>query len=456
MKTTLFFLLLLSAVGLHSQNIGLTPFASGFSNPVEITHAGDSRLFVVEQGGAIKIVNSEGEVNPQNFLTIPSSMLGQENEQGLLGLAFHPNYATNGYFYVNYTRADGDTVIERYTVSDDDDIADAESGETILIVEQPFDNHNGGSLKFGPGGLLFIGMGDGGSGGDPGNRAQDITENLGKMLRIDVDSASPYGIPPTNPYVGIDGNDEIWAVGVRNPWKFSFDRDTNDLWIADVGQGEVEEIDKLVNPIEPGLNLGWDCFEGSQESETANCTEDAELTMPYAEYLHSNTDGCSITGGYVYRGSLYPNFEGVYFFGDYCMSEIGTVDASGTLSFTTNLSFAGNITTFGEDADGELYVQGGNTIYKITDLSLGADDFAANGMRLYPNPSNGELFLNAPSLPFPAQFQLYDQSGRVVVDQKLENTSGSHFITGDLADGVYMVKLEDGKGNIYSTKLAVD
>ncbi|NMH28243.1 PQQ-dependent sugar dehydrogenase [Flavobacterium silvaticum] len=453
------YLFLFSTLGLCSQGqtIAVTSFATGFSSPVEITHTSDDRLFVVQQGGTIKILNANGTTNTTPFLTLGPSVIDSGGEQGLLGLAFHPDYANNGYFYVNYTRdGDGATNIARYSVSTTDpNVADATSGVVLLTISQPFSNHNGGTLRFGPDGYLYIGMGDGGSGGDPGNRAQNLSQNLGKMLRIDVDSASPYGIPATNPFVGIDGNDEIFYYGVRNPWKFSFDRLNGDLWIADVGQNEVEEINKLTAPLTPGLNLGWRCYEGTQPYNISGCPEESTITMPFAEYTHAATSGCSITGGYVYRGAMYPNFYGNYFFADYCKSELATVVPDGTLTFTTNLSFAGNITTLGEDNSGELYVAGGGTIYKISDLDLSSADFTRNGIKMYPNPSNGEVFLDAPDSMYPLNFTIIDDAGRVVFNQKIEATSGNHFQTSDLARGVYLVKMTDKEGKQFSSKLAI-
>jgi len=316
-------LLLACLFGLSSnaQTVALQSFATGFTSPVEITHpANDSRLFVVEQGGNIKIVNTAGVVNGTPFLTLTSTTVLSGGERGLLGLAFHPNYASNGYFYVNYTRAgDGATVIARYTVSSNPDIADGSSGTVLLTIAQPYSNHNGGTIKFGPDGYLYIGMGDGGSGGDPGDRAQNITNNLGKILRIDVDSASPYGIPPTNPFVGVAGNDEIWSIGMRNPWKFSFNRLNGDLWIADVGQSLAEEINKIPSPLpNTGLNFGWRCYEGNLVYDTSSgtCPAYASTVAPITQYGHGSSR-CSITGGYFYTGSTYPNFADKYFFGGY-------------------------------------------------------------------------------------------------------------------------------------------
>lgn len=447
---------LLSLTGI-SQTIAVSSFAAGLSGPVEITHAGDERLFVVQQSGQIKIVNPDGSVNPTNFLNI-SSLISSSGERGLLGLAFHPQYASNGFFFVNYTRSgDGATVIARYSVSGDPNVADNTSGQTILTVSQPFSNHNGGTIKFGPDGYLYIGMGDGGSGGDPGNRAQNLADNLGKMLRIDVDNGDPYAIPSDNPFVGTTGNDEIFYYGLRNPWKFSFDRENGDLWIADVGQGEVEEINKLEAPLEnSGLNLGWRCYEGSVVFEDAGCPAASTLTMPYAEYTHTATGGCSITGGYVYRGNLYPNFQGIYFFADYCKSEIGTVGATGNLGFTTNLSFAGNITTLGENSNGELFVAGGNTIYRIYDPTMGTDDFARAGFKIHPNPSDGEFFLDLPTSVYPAKLSLVDDAGRIVYNENLEASLSGPVQAPELSRGIYLVHLEDREGNTYSSKLSIN
>src|SRR5690554_2313016 len=269
MKKTI--LSLFMALGLTSmaQTIILTPFATGFSDPVEIAHCGDDRLFIVQQGGAIKVVNSDGSVNAENFLNL-SSLISTGSERGLLGLAFHPNYESNGYFFVNYTNTSGNTVIARYSVSNSNpNVADPSSGVILLTINQPFSNHNGGCIKFGPDGYLWISMGDGGSGGDPNNNGQNKSSLLGKMLRIDVDGET-YTSPSDNPFVGTDGADEIWAYGLRNAWKFSFDRETGDVWIADVGQNAIEEINHE-SSTEPGLNYGWRCYEGNNTYNTSGC-----------------------------------------------------------------------------------------------------------------------------------------------------------------------------------------
>ena len=245
--------------------IALNVYAGGFTRPVDIVNAGDSRLFIVEQRGIIKIIDGNGQVLSTPFLDIDARVGSQGNEQGLLGLAFHPDYANNGFFYVNYTNNSGDTRIARFKVSaDNPNVADPNSEKLLLPVDQPYSNHNAGDLTFGPDGYLYFGLGDGGSGGDPQNNGQTATAYLGKMLRIDVDNGDPYAIPPTNPFKDTDFYlDEIWATGLRNPWRFSFDRLTGDLWIGDVGQDAWEEIDFQPASSTGGENYGWRCYEGN-------------------------------------------------------------------------------------------------------------------------------------------------------------------------------------------------
>lgn len=353
--------------------------ASGLQNPVKITHAGDqtSRLFVLEQPGRIRIIKNNSLL-PTPFLDITSLVLFG-GERGLLGLAFHPQYEQNGYFYVNYTRkTDGATVIARYTVSDNPDIANPTNPLILFIIPQPYSNHNGGDLHFGPDGYLYIGMGDGGSGGDPQNYAQNKNSLLGKLLRVDVDSATPYAIPPTNPYVGLDGLDEIWALGLRNPWRFSFDRLTGDLYLGDVGQNLWEEVDYIPANNPGGVNLGWRCREGSHPySSSPPCNDPqflATLTDPITEYDH--TEGASITGGYVYRGSRYPSLYGTYFFGDFVSGKIWSIKklSSSPLTWsarTLEQQTGFNVSAFGEGEDGELYVANyyGGKIHHLIDSS---------------------------------------------------------------------------------------
>ena len=346
--------------------ISLSPVAGAFAQPVHVTHAGDgsARIFVVEQAGRIRIIEN-GVVLPSPFLDISTKVVCC-GEQGLLSVAFPPGFASKGYFYVNYTGVPvaptpvAPTVVARYHVSAGDaNMADPASEEVILTIPQPFTNHNGGQLAFGPDGYLYIGMGDGGSGGDPLNNGQNPGTLLGKLLRIDVESgAAPYGIPPTNPFLGTAGYlPEIWALGLRNPWRFSFDSGTGDLYIGDVGQNSFEEIDFQPAGDPGGRNYGWNIMEGAGCFNGAACNP-AGLTLPVVTYDHSQ--GCSITGGMVYRGPGFPDLQGIYFYGDFCSSRIWGLRQNGAGWETAVLLDAGNpplnITTFGEDESGNLYV----------------------------------------------------------------------------------------------------
>jgi glucose/arabinose dehydrogenase len=345
--------------------ISFAPVAGGFVLPVHVTHAGDGsgRIFVVEQGGRIRILDN-GVVLPASFLDLASvnpPRLVAGGEQGLLSVAFPPGFASKRYFYVNYTRSpDGATVVARYRVSAGDaNVADPASEEVILTVSQPFANHNGGQLAFGPDGYLYIGMGDGGSGGDPFQVAQNPDNVLGKLLRIDVESGTaPYAVPPDNPFVGVAGvRPEIWALGLRNPWRFSFDRGTGDLYLGDVGQGSFEEIDFQPAGDPGGRNYGWNIMEGDScyPPGTVGCNRTG-LALPVFVYDHSL--GCSVTGGHVYRGSAFPSLQGVYLFGDLCSTRIWGIRKNGAAWDNALLadSTALTITTFGEDESGNVYV----------------------------------------------------------------------------------------------------
>jgi glucose/arabinose dehydrogenase len=430
---------------LLSQTISLEVFASGFSNPVDMKHAGDDRLFVVEQGGSIKILNADGTTNTTPFLNISGDVSGG-SEQGLLGLAFHPDYTTNGYFFVHYTDNGGDTQVSRFSVSTGDpDVADPGSEFPIIDYAQPFSNHNGGSLNFGPDGFLYIGSGDGGSGGDPGNRAQNTELLLGKLLRIDVDNpggGNNYGIPADNPFAGDPPNaEEIWAYGLRNPWKFTFDRDTGDVWIADVGQNAIEEINKAGGS-EAGLNYGWRCYEGSSTFNTANCPDPSELTFPIAEYTHAF--GFSITGGYVYRGTEYTNISGYYFAADFGTGLIATVSPTG--DFNNLGTFGGNWATFGEDVDGELYIANYNgQISKIKGETLGINDFDAISAHIFPNPADGRVTLQLDQGTID-NISIMDLKGSVLYSEENIQSSTKEINTEALSQGMYLVKVTSEKG----------
>jgi len=358
-------------------SLDVEPIASGFERPVYLTHAGDDRLFVVEQEGRMWVIDAErGVVLETPFLDIVPLVHSRAYERGLLSVAFHPDYASNGMFFVNYTRnPDGATVIARYLVSGDPNLADPGSGTVLLTIDQPEANHNGGQLQFGPDGYLYVGMGDGGGAGDRhgtiGN-GQDLDALLGKMLRIDVDGGETYTIPPSNPYVGrTDARPEIWAFGIRNPWRFSFDRATGDLYTADVGQGQYEEVNFQPASSSGGENYGWRIMEGSHCYDPREGCDQTGLTPPIAEY--GREGGCSVTGGYVYRGSLYPWLDGVYFFADYCSGNVWSLerDASGQWNMTGQTRVNFNVSSFGEDEAGEVYLVGHDdgTIYRLTSTS---------------------------------------------------------------------------------------
>jgi glucose/arabinose dehydrogenase len=340
--------------------ISFSRVARNLSKPVFITHSGDNngRLFIVEKTGRIRVIR-QGTLRGTPFLNL-SAKVSTGSEQGLLGLAFHPDYGNNGRFYVDYTDVNGDTVIAEYHRSTDANIADP-TGRVLLKIDQPYSNHNGGMLAFGPDGYLYIGMGDGGSSGDPQNRAQNVNSRLGKILRIDVTDpagAQQYTIPPDNPYVGINGYDEIWSIGLRNPWRFSFDSRTGDLWIGDVGQDRYEEIDRSTAESGGGrrLNYGWPSLEGTSCFKPMSGCNKTGKTPPMAVYSHSL--GCSVTGGYVYRGLAYRGLVGGYLFGDFCSGRIWALRAHGPASQSPVLmaDTSISISSFGEGPDGRIYV----------------------------------------------------------------------------------------------------
>jgi len=362
-------------------SLASTRVASGLSMPVHITAPplDPTRLFIVEQEGRIRIVKN-GSLLATPFLEI-ESRVSCCGERGLLSVAFHPAFESNGRFFVNYTNNSGHTVIARYEVGADPDDADESTELVLLTINQPFANHNGGQLGFGPDGFLYTGMGDGGGGGDPVEAGQDLGTLLGKLLRIDVDVETPpyYAVPPSNPYAGNgDPLGLIWAYGLRNPWRFSFDRGTGDLLTADVGQGNIEEIDYAPAASTGGENYGWDIFEGSACFEPAPdpmCpSPPTGFTMPILEYDHSQ--GCSVTGGFVYRGCALPDLRGTYFYSDYCTAFLRTFTVSGGTAQnqadrTADLAPGGGqtidlVSSFGEDARGEIYIADhGGEVFKI-------------------------------------------------------------------------------------------
>jgi glucose/arabinose dehydrogenase len=343
---------------LERLELELELVAGGLASPVGIANAGDGsdRLFVLEKAGIIRIV-SDGALLPEPFLDITDRVEAGGSEQGLLGLAFHPDFQVNGWFFVNYTGRGGSTFVTRFRADESRTAADPASEVEVLSQSQPAGNHNGGHLAFGPDGYLYIGLGDGGASGDRFGNGQNGTTWLGAMLRIDVDEL-PYAIPADNPFLDdADFIDEIWAIGLRNPWRYAFDGLTGDLYIADVGQGQYEEVNVQPADTEGGANYGWPIMEGAHcyPPDNAGCDQSG-LTLPVVEYDHSQ--GCSITGGYVYRGMARPDVNGLYLFGDYCSGRIwGLILIPGQEPRVAELGqYDFRLSSFGEDESGELYL----------------------------------------------------------------------------------------------------
>lgn len=335
--------------------------AQGLASPLYLTApAGDDRLFIVEKPGRIRIVK-EGALLPEPFLDIADRVRSQDFEQGLFSVAFHPEYAANGHLYVDYTDLNGNTRVERYTVSGVPDRAEPASARLVLQVEQPFRNHNGGLVAFGPDGKLYIGMGDGGDAGDPLGSGQDRGTLLGALLRIDVDAGDPdpFAVPPDNPFVGEPGaRGEIWAWGLRNPWRFAFDREAGDLYIADVGQDDVEEVNAAPADV-GGLNYGWNIMEGSRCFPPGSACDPSGLTLPVLEYANEGGP-CSVIGGFVYRGTALPSaVRGHYFYSDFCAGFLRSFrleDGAAVDRREWQVGDLGRVLSFGEDVAGELYI----------------------------------------------------------------------------------------------------
>ncbi|HMQ70536.1 MAG TPA: PQQ-dependent sugar dehydrogenase [Ignavibacteria bacterium] len=446
---------------------------ASFSAPLYVTHSNDAtnRVFVVEKGGRIKVLpNDSTTSNVKVFLDI-SNLIGTGSEKGLLGLAFHPDYANNGYFYIDYTRlSDGATTIARFNRSTSDpDKADSLSQLVLMTIPQPYTNHNGGIVFFGLDGYLYIGMGDGGSGGDPGNRAQTLTERLGKVLRINVDSTSGgnnYAIPPTNPFAKGGGAPEIFTIGMRNPWRISQDPVTGLIYCADVGQDAWEEVDIL----EVGKNYGWRCYEGNHTYNTSNCGPMADYTFPIKEYANAGSD-ISITGGFVYRGQRRPELTGNYIYADYGSRKMWRLKYENGAVTEDSLIMTGpsGIYSFGIDQNNELYVCGANNIvYRFNKSNLvgigNGDNEVPDGYTLeqnYPNPFNPSTSINyyVPELS-KVSLTVYDALGKEIAT--LVNTNqlpGNYSITWNgkdsrgynLPSGAYLYRLNAGD-NFSETK----
>lgn len=462
MKKYVLLIGLIWSVNSVAQKIELELFATGVSNVLNIQHAGDSRLFALNRDGFIQIINENGDLNDRPFLDINGRVSDSGGERGLLGLAFHPNYASNGYFYVNYINNNGETIISRFSRSSDIQLADPSSELILMTISQPASNHNGGELVFDSNGFLLIALGDGGDPGDGANNAQNLNTLLGKLLRIDVDNPENgrnYGIPSTNPYVdNMNAQSEIWASGLRNPWKFSIDKTTNDLWIADVGEQFYEEINK-VSASDAGVNYGWRCYEGNNEFNSTNCPDANTLTFPIAEYSHSNSgvSKCSITGGYVYRGTSQSSLTGIYFFADFCSGEIGMLKKDGgNWTMTFSEAFSGQRwTTFGEDVNGELYIgaMSSGSIYKIKDATLGTDLPDLSHITLFPNPVKDELIIDfGTSSNRISQVSIYNIQGQQIKTSVSLDNNSSKISTKNMEKGMYIMEIQNTDGQKITRK----
>ncbi len=408
-----------SLVSTSQPVISFQTITTGLSLPVDVANAkdGSNRLFVVEKAGTIRIWNGTSLL-AQPFLDLTPIVRSTGSEQGLLSVAFHPNYTVNGYFFVWYNNLLGNVTLARYQRSSLN-VANPASGVILMSLNKPFTNHNGADLNFGPDGYLYFGTGDGGSAGDPANRAQNGDSLLGKMIRIDVNNPNPpyYSIPPTNPYINDPAiRDEIIAIGMRNPWRWSFDRLTGDMWIADVGQNAWEEVnfrpaDSILN-----LNYGWRCYEGTHPYNTTSCTAQPNYVFPIFEYFHNTTTGgFSITGGFVYRGTEFPSLQGYYITSDYVSNHGWLIkpDGTGGWTITMQTTWATGISSYGEGEDGTLYAVAlsSGTLYKL---------IANNSLPLHLTSFAGKQSGNYHELNWQVQ---NEEAGDVYILEKRTNTS---------------------------------
>jgi glucose/arabinose dehydrogenase len=467
----------ISSLQSHAQTppvLNFTPvISSGLNSPLDIVNAGDgsNRLFIVEKGGTVKIL-SGGMLLPGNFLDIPDS-LSAGGERGLLSLVFHPDYKNNRYFFIYYTNIAGDITIARFqTQAGNPDAADESTGVVLLKIPKPFSNHNGGKLNFGPDGKLYFATGDGGSGGDPNNFAQNGNSLLGKMLRLDVDNfLTPpyYSIPPDNPYVTDPlVRDEIYAIGLRNPWRWSFDRMNNDVWIADVGQGAWEEINSKTFASSGGINYGWRCYEGNAAYNTAGCLPPVNYISPIFNYPHNfATGGFSVTGGYVYRGTEFPAMVGYYICSDYVSANTWLIktDGMGGWNISQQAGLPGSIAGFGEDENAALYAVGLNgVVYKITTnsvLPVSLKQFTAKTFGGYNEirwQTSNELNIAAYEIEYSSNGINYSTAGSLnaVNNGNENNYSFRHFVATSFTKIFYRLKITDNSGRItYSTILVL-
>ena len=446
---------------LRAQSEGkLVPILTGFSQPTDLTcpFDGTDRLFVTEKAGRIRIIRDDAMIG--TFLDIRHKV-SSNSERGLLGMAFHPNYKENGHVYVSYTGlgpdSDFNSYISRFTVSStDQNLLDETSELEILRVNQPYANHNGGTIKFGPDGYLYIGLGDGGSGGDPEGSGQKLNSLLGAILRIDVDKSSDstgYAIPLDNPFVNLDNvRHEIWAYGLRNPWKFSFDFTTGDMWIGDVGQSDREEV-SIIPAGQGGLNFGWNCFEGELGFRTCN---EIQHAVPYYTYARPDKNACndpnfcgkSITGGFVYRGTENPALVGKYFFADYASNQVWSLSPDDKrVERLIDIAGVRRISSFGESESGELYVVSLNgSIYKLEQISTTAVNAMEMQFVVSPNPFQDDLKIG---LSAPGMLSLSDIQGKVLRKMVLPNSENTiRMNVSDLAPGIYFLRFLNGD-NLY-------
>jgi len=477
-KTVLCLILGLTTIAASAQSdqlpvLRLQTFSSGYDEPLGIANCGDSRLFIVERKGKIWICDSAGNKRATPYLNISDSIKTSGSEQGLLGLVFDRDYVNNGFFYVNYINKKGNTRVSRFKVlPNNPNRADRTSERVLLGVGQPFSNHNGGQLKFGPDGYLYIALGDGGDAADPYNNAQDMTTLLGKILRIDIRAQDPglkYAIPPTNPFVGKPGHrGEIWASGLRNPWRISFDSKNGNLWISDVGQNYWEEINFQPATSKGGENYGWSCWESSHFFKT-NCDAAGSYpTFPVAEYPHALTASCSgsITGGYVYRGQLFPKMAGKYIYADFCSGVFRAVYKDHGVwvnrYLTTQNPFS--YSSFGEDMNRELYVSSASTgeILMLVDSSTAFPRFASpknySGVRnldeisLFPNPNTGEFIVQLTAIKkesFPVK--IINQLGQEMMSENKTVEAGENewnFSVAGLEKGIYFIHVLSSEGTV--------